>query len=89
MLHLVGVDVRAFMRRWGVEPFTSPCSGCGEPMTTTLPYARETTRGLIAPRCPCGSEDTPYCIAWSTLTQPVSKPRGRRKRGQVVPIGAL
>ena len=88
MLSLVDVDVRAFMRRWGVEPFAAQCPDCLAPVSATIPYARGAQRGLVAPACPCGSEDTPYCIAWSTVTPPPSKPRGRRRRAQVVPTGA-
>jgi hypothetical protein len=88
MLHLVGVNVPRFMRRWGLEAFTSPCPDCSAPMTTTVPYAQGAMRGLVAPRCACGSENIPYCIAWDTMREPAKRPRGRRRRGQVIPIGA-
>lgn len=58
-----------WMRKWGVEPFTAPCTECGKPLTTTLPLAHASgMRGLSAPPCACGSKETPpFCIAWDTM----------------------
>lgn len=62
LLRAFGVDPVRWARRFGLVPFTCPCSGCGAPRTTTIPCASGTFRGLIAPVCPCGSDDTPYCV---------------------------
>lgn len=59
-LILYGVDPVRWARRWGLEPFTHPCSECGALLTTTLPFARDTLRGIIAPPCACGNTCTPY-----------------------------
>ena len=68
---IIGVDPASprWLRKWGVEPFTAPCTECGAPLTTTLPLAHSSgMRGLSAPRCGCGSTATPpYCVAWRTL----------------------
>lgn len=48
--------------RYGLTPFTAPCQECGERLTTTIPIAYGTLRGLRAPRCVCGNERTPYAV---------------------------
>jgi hypothetical protein len=57
-----GVDPGRWARRHGIEPFTVPCDGCGQPKTTTLPIARGALRGLLAARCGCGDPSDTYCV---------------------------
>lgn len=51
-----------FTRRHDLQPFTAPCSDCGTPLTTSIPFARGLLRGLRAPTCSCGNTRTPYCL---------------------------
>lgn len=57
-----GMDAHRWIRRYGLEPFTVDCSGCGAARTTSIPIAYRQLRGLIAPQCACGSVDRPYCF---------------------------
>mgnify|MGYP000927363090 CR=1 FL=1 len=57
-----GVCPKAWAARHELLPFTHPCDECGEPLTTTLPFAQGQFRGLRAPECSCGNEQTPYCL---------------------------
>lgn len=57
-----GADPKLWAERYSLTPFTYPCGACGEPLTTTLPFANGPMRGLVAPRCLCGNEKPPYCI---------------------------
>jgi hypothetical protein len=57
-----GVSAEAWAARWDLEPYTRPCSECGQPLTTTRPFAVGALRGLACPPCPCGNEATPYCL---------------------------
>jgi hypothetical protein len=62
-LRFHGVDPVGFARRHGIVPFTHPCQECSEPLTTSIPFAAGTLRGLIAPTCHrCGCEITPYAV---------------------------
>ena len=61
-LYVHGVSVETWTARYGVEPFTHPCSECGAPCTTTLPFAQGELRGLQSPECACGNARTPYAI---------------------------
>ncbi len=56
-----GVNPEKWARRFGLEPFTCPCQGCGSPRTTSVPFATKTLRGLVAPACKCGEKFNPYC----------------------------
>lgn len=58
----LGVDPKAWAAKHGIEPFSRPCEECGTEMVTTIPFALREMRGLIAPRCKCGSNNTPYCV---------------------------
>lgn len=58
----IGVDANAWAVRHGIEPFSHGCSDCGAPLRTSLPFAYRSLRGLVAPRCACGNERTPYCV---------------------------
>lgn len=51
-------------QRHGLERFTHPCVACGAQLTTTIPFVIRDSpmRGLVAPKCACGNERTPYCI---------------------------
>jgi hypothetical protein len=57
-----GVTGEAWAKRYGIVPFTRPCIGCGQPMTTSVPFAQGQLRGLVAPRCSCGNPNQPYCV---------------------------
>lgn len=61
-LFVHGITTAEWTRRYGVEPFSHPCSECGRVLTTTLPFAQGTLRGLEAPTCECGNERTPYAM---------------------------
>lgn len=55
-----GVTVEQWTARYGIEPFSHPCSECGRVLTTTIPFAQGTIRGLRAPDCECGNDATPF-----------------------------
>lgn len=57
-----GVDPVRWARRWGIEPFSYPCSLCGVELATTLPFVVGDLRGLVAPPCTCGNQRTPYAV---------------------------
>lgn len=57
-----GVCPKAWAKRYDLLPFTHPCDACGEPLTTTLPFAQGQLRGLRAPTCSCGNKQTPWCL---------------------------
>lgn len=57
-----GATVAEWTRRFGIQPFSHPCYVCGRLLTTTVPFAQGTLRGLAAPRCECGDEATPFCV---------------------------
>ena len=61
-LRVLNSDGVRWARRYGIEPFTHPCSECGREMRTSIPSARGQLRGLIAPVCACGNTNTPYCV---------------------------
>lgn len=61
-LLVLGIDAELWAARHDIQPFTVPCDTCGRPMTTTIPFAWRSLRGLIAAKCSCGSESTPYCV---------------------------
>lgn len=61
-LYVYGVSSEQWAKRFGLEPFTYPCSECGIELTTTIPFAYDQLRGLAAPTCACGNEKTPYCL---------------------------
>ncbi len=57
-----GITVEEWTARYGVEPFSHPCSECEILLTTTIPFIQGTLRGLCSPPCECGNEKTPYGI---------------------------
>jgi len=57
-----GVSAKRWIQRYGLEPFTVPCTDCGALLTTSIPIAYRQLRGLITPQCSCGSSDRPYCF---------------------------
>lgn len=59
-LYVHGVTAEEWSARYGIDVFTHPCSECGRPCTTTIPFAQGTLRGLQAPPCECGNERTPF-----------------------------
>jgi hypothetical protein len=58
---VLGQDPKAWMDRYGIQPFTLKC-GCGADMTTSIPAFDGQLRALMAPPCACGNTDTPYCV---------------------------
>jgi hypothetical protein len=54
-----GADPVRWAKRYGIEPFTAPCYGCDAPLTTSIPFACENLRGLVAPACGCGTDARP------------------------------
>lgn len=61
-LSVHGVDPRKWAERHGITPFAAKCTVCGRELVTTVPIAFKSWRGLAAPKCECGNEDTPYCV---------------------------
>lgn len=57
-----GITAEAWAKRWGIQPFSYPCSECGRMCTTSIPFAQGTLRGLQSPVCECGNERTPYGV---------------------------
>lgn len=57
-----GVDAATWAKRYDLEQYTCPCSECERPLTTSIPFASGQLRGLVAPKCECGNESTPYCV---------------------------
>jgi len=57
-----GQNPKRWASRFGIEPFTGPCSRCGAECTTSIPFACEQLRGLMSPPCACGNANTPYCL---------------------------
>lgn len=55
-----GATAAEWTSRYGVEPFQHPCSECGRLLETTIPFIQGTLRGLSAPQCECGNEQTPF-----------------------------
>lgn len=62
MLIAHGFNPLRWAKRWGLKPFTYPCFKCGDAATTTIPFACNDLRGLIAPTCRCGHDRPPYCV---------------------------
>lgn len=61
-LRVLGQDPQAWALRYGLEPFSHPCDSCGATMTTSIPFACGSLRGLLAPACACGNRYPPYCL---------------------------
>jgi len=61
-LTVLGATAEQWTARYGVQPYSHPCSRCGLVLTTTEPFAKGTLRGLRAPTCRCGNERTPYVV---------------------------
>ena len=59
---IYGVTAEEWTARYGIEPFSHPCSECGQMLTTTLPFVHGHIRGLQAKRCECGNERTPFSV---------------------------
>jgi hypothetical protein len=55
-----GISVERWTARYGIKPFSHPCSECGRVLTTTIPFVQGVLRGLRAPECECGNEATPF-----------------------------
>lgn len=82
-----GVSAEAWVRRYGMTPFTHPCYHCARPLTTTIPFVQGSLRGLQAPTCACGYTQTPYVIMrdpkYGDLLdgmEPTTAPRRRPRR---------
>lgn len=66
-----GADPAEWALRYDIEPFSKTCRHCGREISTTLPIAQGTFRGLMAPPCPCGSRSKTYCLVRSTASEPL------------------
>lgn len=75
-LDVYGISVEAWTRRWGVQPFTSPCYECGRPLTTTIPFVVGDLRGLRAPACVCGQDRAPYVVVSASNPTGIPVPFG-------------
>lgn len=65
-LLVMGADPTRWAARYGIEPFSHPCNQCGTELSTTIPFAFQSLRGLMAPQCAtCGNAHTPYCAVSS------------------------
>lgn len=91
-----GVDPQRWSRRYGIEPASVPCYECGAELFTSIPFAQGDLRGLIAPRCKCGFENTPYCVVHTSLRMDeylmaaaVRTPKGRAGRRKAARIHPL
>ncbi len=62
-LRVMGIAPHTWASRYGLEIFSAPCPKCGRLLSTTVPFACGTLRGLMAPPCKCGCGDVPYEIA--------------------------
>lgn len=61
-LRVLGADPERWAKRYGIAPFTHPCTGCGAPSTTSIPFASVDHRGLIALVCACKHPTPPYAL---------------------------
>lgn len=61
-LRVLGADPVRWADRYGLLPFDAACDGCGSSVTTSVPFACGTLRGLLAPHCDCGNAFPPYCV---------------------------
>jgi hypothetical protein len=55
-----GADPKRWCERHDLEFYTRPCSDCGAPCTTSVPFASGQFRGLLSPQCACGNKNTPF-----------------------------
>jgi len=60
-LYIYGITAEQWAARYGIIPFTDKCE-CGRDLTTSIPWAQGSLRGLRAPPCECGNENRPYCV---------------------------
>jgi hypothetical protein len=87
-LLILGADPEKWAARYAIEPVGYPCGRCGTVLTTTIPFACGQFRGLIAPQCACGNEESPlYCFVRDprygdlfTVDRAVQGPRVRAAR---------
>jgi hypothetical protein len=61
-LRVLGADPAQWAARYDIEPFSVRCDRCGAEQSTTVPFVYRSLRGLVAPKCQCGNESTPYCV---------------------------
>lgn len=61
-LKVLNADWLKWANQFGIEPLSSKCSQCDQPVYTTIPIAYMELRGLASPPCDCGNIDTPYCF---------------------------
>lgn len=69
-LFVYGVSFEEWAKRYNLEPFSIPCHGCGETLTTFIPFMRGSLRELQAPECKNGCRDN--YIKWRKLGCPVN-----------------
>ncbi len=61
-LRVLGTSTEEWAKRYDIDPIEHPCGDCGKVLRTSLPFAYGELRGLMAPKCECGNEGTPYCL---------------------------
>jgi len=61
-LRIHGISAETWAQRHDLDQYARPCSRCGAMLTTSIPFASGTLRGLAAPACVCGNENTPYVV---------------------------
>src|SRR4051794_14752016 len=61
-LTIHGITAERWAARYDIEPFEHPCHECGATLRTSIPFAVGQLRGLMAPPCVCGDQNTPYCL---------------------------
>lgn len=57
---VLNVDLEKWCEKYELEPFTTECLDCGEPMHVNLPFAGKDRRGLISLPCKCGNKYVPH-----------------------------
>jgi hypothetical protein len=83
-LTVIGVTAAQWTNRYGVEAFSHPCSECGAMLTTSLPFASGTVRGLVAPVCGCGNDCTPYVVLLDDFARLAPLRRKQRRKARMV-----
>jgi hypothetical protein len=89
---VLGADPVKWAKRWGIEPGSAPCYFCKAELTTSIPFAVDGLRGLVAPTCACGNKNTPYCVVAAKggdileALYPPSKPRRKRAKKRLLKL---
>jgi hypothetical protein len=82
-LLVYGIDIQTWAARHDLEPFSYPCGTCGASLYTSLPFAFASMRGLVAPRCECGNDRTPYCAVGFSNPDVIAAKEARSSKRRV------